>query len=147
MRKSELERTYRYDEPVDSPDPKDGEVTLTGQEIIDQYYSHWCMQMVSVGRLQEISEENCIDDYIVVNWAYEVKTPDAWCEHLDVKITQPTGWYTKYGKARKYKHYPIREGTDQINEVEFLDRLVVCTLRDIIKFPMKRYKELGLLKN
>lgn len=49
-------------------------VTYTEQEIIDEYFDFWYIRMVKkfgVGH-HLITRENCIDDWIVSNWAWEV---------------------------------------------------------------------------
>lgn len=43
------------------------------QDILDHYWEHWCRNMVLVDKRDIISLENCIDDWIVVNWAEFVK--------------------------------------------------------------------------
>jgi hypothetical protein len=44
----------------------------TDAEILKMYYPYWCEQMRKVGRENLISEEACLEDFIVVNWAWEV---------------------------------------------------------------------------
>lgn len=52
---------------------QDGEHTITDKEIIEQYYPYWQMGMKRIGKVDQISEEGCIEDFIVVHWASEVK--------------------------------------------------------------------------
>ena len=48
-------------------------------QIIDSYFRHWCTNMIQCGRGDQVSQERCIDDWIVVHWAVEVPAPD-WLE-------------------------------------------------------------------
>ena len=44
--------------------------TWTEDQILDSYYTYWCMKMVQAGRHADlISREACIDDWVVINWA------------------------------------------------------------------------------
>ena len=45
---------------------------LTEQEILDEYYGYWCDRMRKAGKEDEISKELCIEDWILVNYAWEV---------------------------------------------------------------------------
>lgn len=66
-------KTYQYDEY----DPDGGRiVTITEDEIIEKYWDYWCEQMRRVRKSHMIFRENCIDDFIVVYWAWEVKNED-----------------------------------------------------------------------
>lgn len=68
---------YVYDEPsfnefgdlVDSTD-----VIISEQEILDLYWTHWKSKMeIKFGKdSSKITEENCISDWIIVNYAKEV---------------------------------------------------------------------------
>jgi hypothetical protein len=64
------ERRWSYVEPTD-----DGvtpvEVTMTEKEILDIYWEYWSVKMREVGKEDQISEKACVDDWIVVNWAYQ----------------------------------------------------------------------------
>lgn len=59
-------RTWKYQDPS-------GEYTLTDDEILEFYYSEWAKAMVRAGKRDKISKENCIQDFVVVHWAWEVK--------------------------------------------------------------------------
>lgn len=59
-------RTFRY---VD----QDGEHTVTEEEILKDFYPEWCKLMRKAGKEHLISEANCVDDYLVVHWAWEVE--------------------------------------------------------------------------
>lgn len=70
---------YVYDEPtfnefgdlVDSTD-----VIISEQEILDSYWTHWKSKMeIKFGKdSSKITEENCISDWIIVNYAREVES-------------------------------------------------------------------------
>lgn len=51
----------------------DGDIVLTEEEIIRDYFPYWKNEMVKVGKENEISHKNCLEDFIVVNWAQEIK--------------------------------------------------------------------------
>jgi hypothetical protein len=44
-------------------------ITLTERDILREYYEYWRGQMVRAGKLDLITPENCIEDWVVVNWA------------------------------------------------------------------------------
>ena len=48
---------------------------ITEDEILEDYWSYWSDKMIKkFGYGHElITKENCIDDWIVVNWAWEKK--------------------------------------------------------------------------
>jgi hypothetical protein len=46
---------------------------ITERQIMEEYYGWWESEMRRVGKEHLISEENCLLDYIVVNWAWELK--------------------------------------------------------------------------
>lgn len=60
---------------ISYPDEKYGDITecLTETGILEAYYAHWSAKMMRIGKSPEITEQNCIDDFIVVHWATEVK--------------------------------------------------------------------------
>lgn len=51
----------------------DGEYIVTEEKILITYYPYWVGRMLKVGKLLMATTENCIDDWCVVNWAWEVK--------------------------------------------------------------------------
>ena len=51
---------------------QEGEHIITEDEIITQYYPYWCNQMKKVGKGNEISIENCIEDFLTIHWAWEI---------------------------------------------------------------------------
>ena len=45
--------------------------TWSEDQIIKSYFRYWCMKMIEAGRGDQVSREQCIDDWIVVHWAVE----------------------------------------------------------------------------
>jgi hypothetical protein len=44
--------------------------TITDQEILATYYGWWARQMLTVGRAPMITEQNCIEDFVTIHWAW-----------------------------------------------------------------------------
>lgn len=57
---------YCYDDPF-------GHYEFTRQEILDSYLDHWKARMVKAGRQHLITEENCVEDWCLIHWAYVKK--------------------------------------------------------------------------
>lgn len=68
-------RTFRYNQPVNPPvDGLDNLVCeITDEQIIIEFFDWWAGEMIKVGKADEISLEACVDDWVTVNWAWEVK--------------------------------------------------------------------------
>lgn len=51
------------------------EEVLSEQDILDQYWPYWVTQMAKkFGPCHpSITHQNCIDDFVVVHWAWETK--------------------------------------------------------------------------
>ena len=66
-------KIYSYVEPGLNNEPV--EIIYTEYEILFEYWSFWKEQMIKkYGEDHElITEENCIEDWLSVNWATEVK--------------------------------------------------------------------------
>lgn len=64
---------WRYQEPGNDGEPHI--VEMSEAEILAAYYPYWQAQMRRVGKEAEISEQSCIDDWVVVHWAEQVKEP------------------------------------------------------------------------
>ena len=47
-------------------------VTMTEADILRAYYAWWSGEMTRVGKADHISEQACIDDWVVVHWAQRV---------------------------------------------------------------------------
>lgn len=63
-------RYWSYNEPVG-----DEVVTKSEEEILQEYYPYWLGQMVKklgLGAvIRNYTTQDCIDDWVVVNWAWE----------------------------------------------------------------------------
>ena len=65
--------TWRYDYP--NEDGGVTTVTKTEEEILDEFWDDWCRLMYAAGKDPEVCTfRDCINDWIVSNWAYEVKS-------------------------------------------------------------------------
>lgn len=51
----------------------EGEVIYSESWIKDNYWPYWCQQMRRIGKQDQISFESCIEDWIIINWAEEIK--------------------------------------------------------------------------
>jgi len=52
----------------------EGEYEYTEEGIILEYWEYWAGRMIEHGGLSPlITEQNCIYDWCVVNWAVEIK--------------------------------------------------------------------------
>ena len=49
--------------------------TWSTEQILNSFYGSWSGQMESMGKDDEITEENCIEDWITAHWAEET---DKW---------------------------------------------------------------------
>ncbi len=60
-------RTWRYQD-------LDGIHDLTDEEILATYWEWWQAQMLKLAtqKVVEISQEACIQDFVVVHWAWEI---------------------------------------------------------------------------
>ena len=47
-------------------------IEKTDAEILAEYYDWWASQMRARGKMDEITSENCIQDWVAVNWAERV---------------------------------------------------------------------------
>jgi hypothetical protein len=45
--------------------------TLTETEILEQYFGFWSTEMRKRGKGKQISHQNCIEDWVIVQWAYK----------------------------------------------------------------------------
>lgn len=61
----ESDERYRYED-------QDGPHEYTRREILASYFPYWSAEMQRIGKAAQISEQACVDDWIVVNWAYRV---------------------------------------------------------------------------
>lgn len=51
---------------------QDAEYIITEEEIINEYYDYWCKQIFRVHKSPMITIENCIEDFLIIHWAYEI---------------------------------------------------------------------------
>jgi hypothetical protein len=65
-----------YDPDAPSAPP----VTLSEDEILEDYWPWWCQRMHDINKGHLISKENCISDWVVVNWAWETDAAGRTCE-------------------------------------------------------------------
>ena len=70
------ERTWRYSEPTSPTDSTPVVHIITDPEILREYFPHWKGEMERAGKAHLISEELCIEDWVMVHWAEEVKEDD-----------------------------------------------------------------------
>jgi len=72
-------KTWAYDEP--NKDGTNNHVVVTEVEILRLYWDNWEARMqiavlkpntMAYLMPELITKENCIDDWVSVNWAYEV---------------------------------------------------------------------------
>ena len=71
MYKIDLDRMWAYDEPYELLGNR--HVEMSERQILDTYFGQWSKEMDRAGMIVMVTPENCIVDWIVVNWAYEVK--------------------------------------------------------------------------
>lgn len=60
-------RIFKYQDPS-------GTYIVTEDEIRTQFYPYWKEQMEKIGKAEEATFENCVEDFIVVHWATPLKT-------------------------------------------------------------------------
>ena len=70
--------TTVYDRNHPNADSDGGHIeTLSEDEILEEYYSYWSGKMIKKYGQEEFdkaySKMDCIDDWVVVNWAWESK--------------------------------------------------------------------------
>jgi hypothetical protein len=72
-----VSKIYCYNEPIFQGGALIGNdvIEKTEQQILDEYWGLWNVRMVAkFGESHElITKENCIEDWVVVNWAWEKK--------------------------------------------------------------------------
>ena len=51
----------------------DGAHIFTEDQIFEEYWEFWCEAMRRVKRDDLISRERCLEDWITINWAFEVE--------------------------------------------------------------------------
>lgn len=72
-----MSKIYIYNEPIFQGGALIGNEVIekTEQQILDDYWDHWNARMIAkFGEGHElITKENCIEDWVAVNWAWEKK--------------------------------------------------------------------------
>lgn len=48
------------------------EVVLSEETVLEDYFPYWKKKMTEAGKGDLVSEENCLEDWITVNYAKEV---------------------------------------------------------------------------
>jgi hypothetical protein len=69
-------KTYQYNElgrTLIEGEIENVVMTFTENDIIRDYFPYWADCMEKVGKFDQISIKNCIEDWIMLNWAWEVK--------------------------------------------------------------------------
>jgi hypothetical protein len=64
-------RRFRYVEPADETFAP-LIIEVTEDDLLRDFYPRWAEGMQRVGKLLMATPENCIDDYVVVHWCWEV---------------------------------------------------------------------------
>lgn len=66
---------WTYVQPGDDGGVSPVYITLSEQEILDQYWDYWYGQMCKALGKEEVdakwTKQDCIDDWIVVHWAWK----------------------------------------------------------------------------
>jgi hypothetical protein len=53
----------------------DGDHIISEKQIIEEYWDYWRERMEHVGKEDLINTENCIEDFCIIHWAFEVENP------------------------------------------------------------------------
>lgn len=63
-------RTFQYSEYTEPP----GSVliTVTEEQILEIYWDYWVDRILEANKDHLICKENCIQDFITINWAWEI---------------------------------------------------------------------------
>lgn len=66
-------KRYKYVEPDENDQVK--EVILTEEDILNEYWEFWSRKMAEKfgNDHEDITEKNCIEDWLSAHWAVEVK--------------------------------------------------------------------------
>jgi len=69
-----MARKFKYYLGVDiDSESEHPEIIITEDEIFMEYWPFWKERMQKLGRHHLISRENCIQDWVTIHWAVEVK--------------------------------------------------------------------------
>jgi hypothetical protein len=50
----------------------DGDYIISEEQILEEYWDYWRERMERAGKEDLINPENCIEDFCIINWAFEV---------------------------------------------------------------------------
>ena len=64
-------RYYCYCEPTSETDSTPVVYTFSEEDILNTYWDWWFCRMVLLGRDHLISRENCLEDWVTGNMAWE----------------------------------------------------------------------------
>lgn len=70
--RAEPMRRFRIVEPTSATDPTAVVSVVTAAEIEAAYFPYWRAKMIALGRTEQATLANCIEDWITVNWAEEL---------------------------------------------------------------------------
>lgn len=62
-------RYWIYAEPVNEKCVEPIFQIFSDKAILASYWEYWCKQMRKVNKAEEMTEANCIDDWVTVHWA------------------------------------------------------------------------------
>ncbi len=52
---------------------QDGDHIISEEQILKEYWDYWRERMEQAGKEDLINPENCIYDFCVIHWAFELK--------------------------------------------------------------------------
>jgi len=53
-----------------------GDRVVTRAEVLRDYFAWWSDQMRAHGKADQISEDACLEDWMVVHWAWKIEEPE-----------------------------------------------------------------------
>ena len=80
----------------------------TREEILKEYFPYWSNRMFMIGKGDEINEDNCIEDWIAVSWAREIKVG------APIKNYQSMKTHCKHGHEFTEENTKIKNGKQRI---------------------------------
>jgi hypothetical protein len=63
--------------------------TLSEARIIKEYYPYWSARMREVNKEHLINRENCIEDWVMLHWAWRGKKNDTITKEADRREGKP----------------------------------------------------------
>ena len=63
---------YNPDQKWQYNDPN-GTFVMTEAQIIEEYFDYWAGNMIKRGLGKHVSKDACVDDWIVIHWAWKVE--------------------------------------------------------------------------